>query len=413
MNGKLFKTSRIVADLLSPKIAQMHFNDPTSCEYSIQTNENGDFQKILNLINFERIDILPNEIPYIHEILEILDNQSIQIYNKNPNVIISLDYIFDNIQIHENYEKYFFDYFKKDIDYIALNFYKINEHQLLILKSLKLNTLEMIFNHPNLHLESEDQIVSIVNELYLKDTKYSVLYDCIDFQNVTKNKITEFFDIFNIQDITTETWRSLSFMIRNSSIESKDFIQNDDENLHHHKYLNFIKYEKSLKFKGIINCLKNSYKNQINNGVKITSSSIRSDDDDNSPQKVIEFDDLNKSFASDDIPNSWICFDFGNKMINVKDYSIRSFDRSNNCGHLKSWVVEGSNDECDDKNWTVLDEQNDCNFLNGKNFVHTFHSKNENDEYYRFIRIKQTGPSWSGNNYLNINSVEFYGSLIL
>lgn len=102
VNGKLFKTSRIVADLLSPKIAQMHFNDPTSCEYSIQTNENGDFQKILNLINFERIDILPNEIPYIHEILEILDNQSIQIYNKNPNVIISLDYIFDNIQIHEN-----------------------------------------------------------------------------------------------------------------------------------------------------------------------------------------------------------------------------------------------------------------------------------------------------------------------
>lgn len=41
VNGKEFKTTRIISDLISPKICQLHLNDPTISQYTMKTKHKG------------------------------------------------------------------------------------------------------------------------------------------------------------------------------------------------------------------------------------------------------------------------------------------------------------------------------------------------------------------------------------
>lgn len=47
INGQQFKTSKIIADLISPTISKIHRNDPTVSEFLINTKEAGNFQTFL------------------------------------------------------------------------------------------------------------------------------------------------------------------------------------------------------------------------------------------------------------------------------------------------------------------------------------------------------------------------------
>lgn len=54
VNGKEFKTSRLIAELLSPKICQMHTTDITINQFTINTKSTGNFNHILQLVNFNQ-----------------------------------------------------------------------------------------------------------------------------------------------------------------------------------------------------------------------------------------------------------------------------------------------------------------------------------------------------------------------
>ena len=74
-----------------------------------------------------------------------------------------------------------------------------------------------------------------------------------------------------------------------------------------------------------------------------------------------------------------------------KAYTIRSGDWETNNWHLRNWVIEGS---LDNTNWENLDEQKNCSLLNGSYFIHTFNINNENNKYFKYLRICKTGPNW-------------------
>ena len=107
--------------------------------------------------------------------------------------------------------------------------------------------------------------------------------------------------------------------------------------------------------------------------------------------------------------NNWICFDFRKHRVVPTDYTIRSAIWDANDTHPRNWVIEGSND---DISWTIIDEENDCPFLNGKNVVHTFRMNRPNLKEFQYIRMKITGPDWRNSFYLGIDSFEIYGKLI-
>lgn len=411
VNGKYFKTSRVVADLLSSKVVQLHFSDPTLNEYSFQTNQNGDFQKILDFIIFHKVDFDLKDIPYVLEILEILENQSFQIINDSSNTEISLDSVFNSILQHERYNIFYSSQLAKDIEYISQNFYSLKENHIQIFKTLKLGTIELILNNPNLQLESEDQLISIINQIYSENNNYAALYDNVKFFNVTKEKMSDFLNIFSVFDITQKTWQSLSYLIQKSSIDTIELAQKNSQNNRYHVLHENIKFEKGCEFKGIIQYLKKLNQNKLNDVIEITASSVCDDSEIYSFQHAIEYDDLESYFESEDRDDSWICFDFKDKKLKLENYTLRSFNKGKSSGHLKSWVIEASNDE-NKKDWKIVDKHENCDLLQGQNFVHTFSVQNENKESFRYIRLRQIGQSWSGNKYLNLNSIEFYGDLI-
>lgn len=53
VNGKEFQANKIVADLLSTKISKQHLLDPTLNQLTINTRTFGNFQHILDLLNFK------------------------------------------------------------------------------------------------------------------------------------------------------------------------------------------------------------------------------------------------------------------------------------------------------------------------------------------------------------------------
>lgn len=150
----------------------------------------------------------------------------------------------------------------------------------------------------------------------------------------------------------------------------------------------------------------------IRNEVNITSSSTTGHDH----YSMLDLDNLSSHFHTNSGQNSWVCFEFKNHQVIPTSYIIRTINIENE-RHLKSWVVEGSNDNSNENNWIKIDEKTNDSSLKGSRRVHLFSiQKNYKRQPFKYIRIRITGPCWQNNNdqsyYLLIGSIDFYGNLI-
>ncbi|KAK8840476.1 hypothetical protein M9Y10_030681 [Tritrichomonas musculus] len=219
------------------------------------------------------------------------------------------DNIFALIKKHKQNEKIYSKQLEK------------NEHDLI---NLDIHTLQAIFDDPNLKIKDEDQLLRFINKLYSQNSKYSLLYETVVFSNVSIESLTEFVASFDLNDITGE----------------------------------------GLSFSGIIKYLKAKSSNKINDEVSITCSS--SDSNGRDASNVINYDRNDKCFCSNNVPNSWICFEFKKHSVILSDIQIRSVNWGANW-NPKSWIVEGSSDGVD---WDVIDEQKNCSYFIGGDATH-------------------------------------------
>lgn len=144
--------------------------------------------------------------------------------------------------------------------------------------------------------------------------------------------------------------------------------------------------------------------------IDINSNSI---DSSNHPKKLVDYDESN-CYISERVTNKYaiIYFDFKDKSIQPTNYTIRSC-RDSDCPHLRNWVIEVSNNGDE---WIEIDSRRDDSNLNGDLIDHEFRIQKQTDQFYRFIRIRQTGNSWSKTNnkrWLIIRNFELYGKLKL
>ena len=123
VNGKEFKTSQIIADLLSPIVCKIHLNDPTFDQFNIETVEEGDFSHILNLTNFKECDISAKETDFFSEVFAILGNESIEFFEGN--LEITIDNVLPQIKNHEKTTKK--KSFMKEVEFISSHFFEICE----------------------------------------------------------------------------------------------------------------------------------------------------------------------------------------------------------------------------------------------------------------------------------------------
>ena len=123
-------------------------------------------------------------------------------------------------------------------------------------------------------------------------------------------------------------------------------------------------------------------------------------------RKVISFD-WKKCWTSENVPNSYIQFDFAPQQVALTHYSIKTYQCGKGYSHLKSWVLEGCNPG---GVWTELDRREDNQDLNGKSKIATFSVSNNNE--YQVVRIRQIAQNHYGDNYLILTNVEFFGDVI-
>lgn len=302
------------------------------------------------------------------------------------------------------------------IDFISNNLHSIDEDKLL---TLPISTLHSILSNENLLIENEDWLLDFIEKVF-KNRKESEIdnendiydfYSLLDLCSLSDNKFQEFISNIVITKITTSPWMKLQkcFFIsqeqRNAKKSNKRYTIN----------ANSFKFDgnESHRFEGIIRYLtKESGGNVAVNGtVKVTASSIQMSGQE--PKFAVDFDDLKNYFHSNSEQNSWLQFDFGERKVRPTHYSIKSRpDGGKGYYHLKNWTIEGSN-TANEKDWKTLDTRNDITCLDGSNAIHTFdiQTRLNPDEYFRYLRIRITGPN-SGNCYhLILSALEYFGSI--
>lgn len=219
VNDQEFKTSRLIANILSPKISQIQTIDPTISQFIIKTKNKGDFRYFLNLIRFQQIDFPAEEIPFIDEVIQILDNKSLSFEypdNSKNKTDVNNENIFDQLKEYLIYPMVNSQLINELIDNISTTFFQFDQDFMSKnMKNLDINVIERILQNSKLQLESEDQLISLINELYINDSNMSILYQYVDFTYVNEIKISEFLNIFNIDDLTNSTWKKISNRLLN------------------------------------------------------------------------------------------------------------------------------------------------------------------------------------------------------
>jgi hypothetical protein len=140
--------------------------------------------------------------------------------------------------------------------------------------------------------------------------------------------------------------------------------------------------------------------------VTVTADRPFNDDSVNAAKNVADATS-DTHFCSACMPNMWLCYDFMEATVTPRYYSLRSRrDLGQNSENPKSWVIEGS---LDGEEWELLDQRENARELNGAGRIASFPVAKELE--CRFIRIRTTGPTHIGHNYLKISYFEIFGTL--
>ena len=123
------------------------------------------------------------------------------------------------------------------------------------------------------------------------------------------------------------------------------------------------------------------------------------------PQQYFQPGDYYKKlFFTNNEPDSWIKFDFKERKVLLDRYTLKTHNWPEGPSNLKNWVLEVSDD---DNNFIPIDRQENCDLLNGKLKTATFEVSPSTPA--RFVRLRQTGKNWFGDNFLYLNQIEFSG----
>ena len=169
----------------------------------------------------------------------------------------------------------------------------------------------------------------------------------------------------------------------------------------HHKNL---LYDPATPLLGIIAHLTHKFGGNVHEKevVEVTASSSCNGD---RAKNVAELG-TNSFFCSNNEANSWIRYDFKGRRVALTSYSIRT-----ECGYYpKSWVLEVSNDGSEES-WEIVDTRAENEDLNASHVTRNFQVSARPSGGFRFVRLRETGKNHGGYDYLDLTSLELFGTL--
>lgn len=128
-------------------------------------------------------------------------------------------------------------------------------------------------------------------------------------------------------------------------------------------------------------------------------------------QNIFNFNDDKKIFESERKPDSWFCYDFKERKVKLTHYSLRSHGFDGKTNHrVQTWVIEGSNNNED---FIAIDKRENEDSLVDVSASNTFKiNQNSTNDFYRYIRIRQTNVNSDNNHYLVFSVIEFFGTIL-
>lgn len=294
---------------------------------------------------------------------------------------------------------------------VASHFYEIKDE---VLKELDLETLGLLLSNDSLKIEDEDSLYDFIRSRSEDDMRFASLFDFVLFEYLSVDRVENFASFVGehlLCSVNIGLWsricRRLVLTPKVCEPNPRSAKPGNANSKHVQREIECV-YNGSDALDGII-----SYLTRVSGGnvhdkgvVSVTASSVEGT---RVPKNVADLL-ADTHFNSRDQPNGWICYEFKERHVTPTSYSIRSYWNSNGPGgcHLKSWVLEGSKDG---ESWTVLDQRENNSELNDKNVTRNFTISSNLGECFRFIRLRQTGKSHEGKNYIMISSFELFGSL--
>ncbi|KAK8854361.1 hypothetical protein M9Y10_016921 [Tritrichomonas musculus] len=429
VNNKQYETSRFIADILSPIVRQYHYTDESINSITIecfeqevtggQTSSGGNdyFSEFLKLTDFDSKTINETQRKYYIEYFIQLGNidEYIRLQQETvgddenaDNIIDRLNNLFDRIK-HQKNLKMTEDakmmanlQINKMIKFASSHFSEISKEKI---KKLPKEMIERLMDEETLRIDEEDSLLNFIIELYEENDEYSHLFEFVKFENLSQEGLKKFIEIFNIEQINSSIWKSICHRL----LPSKQMTTKDEERyINQFNEIHEFEHQANNEFHGIMRYLSDETQGNIhdNGTIEISSNSILNCNENYHPKNVVDYSKNNWYGSNSTVKDATVLFDFKDSVIQLKSYSIESSRNGQNGYHLRSWVVEVSNDK---SNWKVVDShENDSAFQNSS--IATFITKDD-EEFYRYIRFRQTDKSWANSYDFVFYFVEFYGSL--
>jgi hypothetical protein len=160
----------------------------------------------------------------------------------------------------------------------------------------------------------------------------------------------------------------------------------------------------SRSFRGIIHAIKETASRGFP-GIRVTASSVAGKYF--HEYNLLDQEDKHRCWYSEGKPNQWVMFDFSPRLLRPSRYALRTSGAERNKGHLRSWVLLGSNDK---RTWVEIDRQVDRSELNGGYRECSFPVKC--DAFFRLYKFVQTEMNHRKDHAMMLSTVEFFGQIV-
>ncbi|KAH0790405.1 F5/8 type C domain containing protein [Histomonas meleagridis] len=393
VDEKEYHCNRVCADFISPNISRLHLIDPTINSYSIKVHDtDGNFNKVIQLMNGHSVSVDENSSQFLMHIGMLLGNNEL-VEKVASEKDLSIE------QILEHFSQG--NVFQKEVDKFASILSEVSSD---LVKSIDPNILYQILTNENLKVKSESALLDVILDLIDYDKEGNLfLLDAIHFENISNDKMQRFIKTVTFEDISPKVWDSLC---QRMLMEAGTTLSTETSKSDNSISSEIMEFPFEKPFEGIIAYLTKKFGGNVNEkGVVLISAETSLKSPNRQPPIVADFASSHYYLSLNSKVN-WIKFHFVNFSVTISAYTLKSLPIGPRGGHLKSWVIDGSNDG---ENWTEIDSRLNNTDLNHKDAVKTFQCKNQIESSY--IRIRQIGENHAGNNIMGVCAVEFYGKL--
>jgi len=286
---------------------------------------------------------------------------------------------------------------ESEVGFIASHAFEMAESDL---RGLGCETLSSVLSHPSLRIASDDWLCDFVVGLCEGDASHACLLDLVRFEFMSADAVRAFVERsegFIVDYMSAGLWRALGLRLSaTASLGAPGGRRRQRSPL-----------DESKPLDGVIAHLTRAPGGSVadTGAVSVTASATYSDNPDHAAKNAADLE-ADSFWHSKNEPCQWLCYDFKERRVQPAAYSMKSDNSSAGYHHPKSWVVEVSNDGL---GWSVVDRREDNSDLNGARVTKAFVV--DVSGAFRMIRVRQTGKTYHGSDYVALTGFEVFGDL--